>query len=539
MRGPLWLFLTLSIILPTLPLAFSGSKTGAPTCGGTVQTPLSMSLKTQSPSLPKSIASPGKSRNAMQDPRLVAEVLSKPWTYAEFKLRKKLHPTHTAVLKDLYPQGSKVFLRCGNEVGKTSSVAVSAILWHADILQGLTVSTAGAWRQIESQLVPCLKQHAHLFPGWRFNDSSIVVDGVERYVGVSAKDQGRFQGFHNKPGCPLLIIIDEGAAVPEDIFQAAEERCNPMRLLIMGSPLDPTGMFYRCSTDLAKFYKQHKLSQLQCLREDGYWLDRSDIDRKISKWGPEHPIVLSSVHADFALTVEGALLTLREWESAIEYGPTLKEGNHRHVFLDFAAGRDENVIGVAHGNKAWIEAAWREKNTMAAIGEFITRLNKLKQSIGLKPSEVEGDADGMGIVFCQALAEAGWPVRQFHGGTAPRYTSGQYANLSAEIWTEGTQAIRRREWLLPRDEELKGQLITRKTARNSKGLMLLESKEDMAKRGVSSPDRADALLGAMARLPMVESRSIIGNDPELAQEFADQAARGQVSQYYPPGSDFG
>ena len=108
-------------------------------------------------------------------------------------MRKKLHPTHEAVLRDLYPEGSRVYFRCGNEVGKTSSVAVSAILWHAEILKGLTVSTAGVWRQIKSQLVPCLKSYAHLYPGWTFNEGSIVVDGIERYVGVSAKDAGTFQ----------------------------------------------------------------------------------------------------------------------------------------------------------------------------------------------------------------------------------------------------------------------------------------------------------------------------------------------------------
>lgn len=473
------------------------------------------------------------------DSEAVAQALAKPWTYAQVRLGKKLHPVHEVVLKDLYPEGSRVYLRCGNEVGKTSTVAVSAILWHAEVLRGLTVSTAGAWRQIKSQLVPCLKAYAHLFPSWRFNDTNIVVEGIERYAGVGAKDQGRFQGYHNKPGMPLLVIVDEGAAVPEDIYQAAEERCNPLRLLIMGSPLDPQGMFYRCSSDLARFYKQHRLRQTDCLKKDGYWLEESDIQRKIAKWGAEHPIVLSSVYADFSLTVAGALLSLREWELALEYGPREQQGGARHAFLDFAAGRAENVLAVAQGNKAWIEDAWREANTMAAIGQFLVRLNKLKREIGLQADEVEGDADGMGVVFCQALAEAGWPVRMFHGGSEPRFSSNQYANLIAEVWTEGTQAIRRREWILPNDQDLKAQLISRKTARNSKGLMVLESKEDMAKRGIESPDRADALLGAMAPCPITKSKSVIGNDPELAQHLVDQLQHGLGELQYPEGANFG
>lgn len=485
----------------------------------------------------------GSWRVQRSDHELVAQALSTPWGYARARLNKRLHPTHEAVLRDLYPEGSRVYLRCGNEVGKTSSVAVSAILWHAEVIKGLAVSTAGAWRQIKSQLIPCLKGYQHLFAGrreqWAFNDSNIVVDGIERYVGVSARDQGTFQGFHSAPDRPLLMIVDEGGAVDDDIYQAAEERCNPTRLLIMGAPLDPRGMFYRCGSDLAKFYKQHKLTQLQCLKENGYWLDRATIDRKVEKWGKEHPIVLSSVLADFSLTVEGALLSLREWEMALEYGPREEEGRERHAFLDFAAGRDENVIAVRKGNRAWIEAAWREKNTMAAIGEFVTRLNRLRNEIGLLPEEVEGDADGMGIVFCQHLAEAGWPVQQFHGGGKPRYSKGEYFNLIAEVWTEGTASIRRREFILPRDEELKGQLISRKSSRSWKGLMALESKEDMRKRGLESPDRADALLGAIAPCPMIRSRNIIGRDPELAQEFVEQIQQGGQAVHYPEGAEFG
>jgi phage terminase large subunit len=174
---------------------------------------------------------------------------------------------------------------------------------------------------------------------------------------------------------------------------------------------------------------------------------------------------------------------------------------------------------VRQGNRVWIESAWREKNTMAAIGEFIARLNKLKQKIGLKPHEVEGDADGMGIVFCQALADAGWPVLHFHGAAKPMVNS-EYKNRIAEVWTEGTIGIRKREWILEADEETKAQVINRKSGRDMKGLLTIESKEDMAKRGVESPDRADALLGAMGPLPMSFN---IGGSEEFQQNLLEQA----------------
>jgi hypothetical protein len=47
--------------------------------------------------------------------------------------------------------------------------------------------------------------------------------------------------------------------------------------------------------------------------------------------------------------------------------------------------------------------------------------------------------------------------------------------------------------LLPDDEELAGQLSAPKYKFDSAGRIVIESKEDMKKRGVDSPDRADAL----------------------------------------------
>lgn len=46
---------------------------------------------------------------------------------------------------------------------------------------------------------------------------------------------------------------------------------------------------------------------------------------------------------------------------------------------------------------------------------------------------------------------------------------------------------------LPDDEKLIAQLSTRKFKMTSRGRIALERKEDMKKRGLDSPDRADAV----------------------------------------------
>lgn len=67
----------------------------------------------------------------------------------------------------------------------------------------------------------------------------------------------------------------------------------------------------------------------------------------------------------------------------------------------------------------------------------------------------------------------------------------RYANKRAEIW--GTM----REWLkggaIPSDQQLRLELVAPEYGYNSNNEIQLEKKEDMKKRGLSSPDIADGL----------------------------------------------
>src|SRR5260370_929148 len=72
-----------------------------------------------------------------------------------------------------------------------------------------------------------------------------------------------------------------------------------------------------------------------------------------------------------------------------------------------------------------------------------------------------------------------------------------YFNLSAEWWSIVGQLIERRMISIPNDEKLIAQLTSRQKLYDSKGRERLESKADLKSRGGESPDRADALIGAI------------------------------------------
>jgi len=95
----------------------------------------------------------------------------------------------------------------------------------------------------------------------------------------------------------------------------------------------------------------------------------------------------------------------------------------------------------------------------------------------------------------------GWPRKvSISSGSITAHTQSEadiYFNLSAEWWSIVGQLIERRTISIPNDEKLIAQLTSRQKLYDSKGRERLESKADLKSRGVESPDRADALIGAV------------------------------------------
>jgi hypothetical protein len=71
------------------------------------------------------------------------------------------------------------------------------------------------------------------------------------------------------------------------------------------------------------------------------------------------------------------------------------------------------------------------------------------------------------------------------------------ANLGAEWWSVVGELVEHRKIVFGANEKLVAQLTSRRKLYDSKGREKLESKAEMRARGLQSPDKADALIGAV------------------------------------------
>jgi len=116
--------------------------------------------------------------------------------------------------------------------------------------------------------------------------------------------------------------------------------------------------------------------------------------------------------------------------------------------------------------------------------------------LGLSPNQLSGDEGGGGKLVMDALDAMGWCLNRVNNGAAAS-DSDHYVNAGAEIWFEAGKHITPKTFILPNDMSFRGQALSRKRIPNQKGKLAAESKEEMQKRGVASPDLADAVFGCM------------------------------------------
>lgn len=495
-------------------------------------------------SVPRSVPRPGV-KFAELDSRQKAAFES-PSGFGRLFLKIPLTDRQAAACDSFAPNGSHVSVLCCNEAGKTTKIMATVILWHLTVFprrgeNGGVTATSGSWSQITNQLMPALHSHSHRFPRWHFQDREIKRDGFPNFMAYSCAQPGRAEGFHGSLETPLLMLFDECKSVADGIIRAGEDRCRPQRMGLLSSPGFALGKFYASHTTEAAYWTRHKLTVDDCP-----WIDRDEMRRVITRAGGgdyerglQDPFIRSAYFAEFMPFVEGGLISLSDIEECLADPPGARPGE-RHARLDFAAGGDENAIGMRVGNRVWIADAWRDKNTMSAVGRFIRGLEKLKADFGLRPEEVEGDADGNGRGMVDRIRECGWPILDYHANSQA-FDPTKFRNRESENWYNGTETIRERKIVLPEDAELKGQLCDRLGKFESNGRRWIESKPDLFRRQARdgrpsrSPDRAEVILGAMARLPAVGSMAMQTGEPgrpewmagpDLGKPWRDDADEG-------------
>lgn len=423
-----------------------------------------------------------------------------PAYFAWRTLGLDLYPWQAESLRALGYQahgGNPLSVAAANGSGKTASIIAPAVAWFLTRYpRGKVVITSGSWNQLQNQLWPALERFGRPL-GWSLTSGSspctIRTKEGGKGIGFSTNDALKAEGWHPTFGPdidPVFVIVDEAKGVPDEIF-GAFQRCTRKFQLWTSSPGKPEGRFYEAFHRNAGLYWTRRVTSMECPH-----IDPKKRETDLLEHGEDSPLYRSMHLAEFTSLDGRVVITPEALNKAFEIQPAPQEWGEKVAFCDYAAGGDENAMAWRHGNVVRLHAFWRDQNTTQARRQF----RQYFADCQLYAGQVFGDADGIGNVIIKDFAEEGFRINEFHGGF-PAKDPLNYANLISEVWIEACRDIERgRVYLGPRerfDPVLFEQLTTRRVEWDAKGRLRIESKDDMRARGLKSPDRADAYVGAI------------------------------------------
>ena len=150
-------------------------------------------------------------------------------------------------------------------------------------------------------------------------------------------------------------------------------------------------------------------------------------------------------------------------------------------------GTDRSVILRRRGDLVEDIRVLRQMDTMQVAGWVAAAIRECD------PSVVYVDEIGVGAGVVDRLRELGHPVRGVNVAQRARQ-SRTYSNLRAEGYWTLRERFASGRITLPADNQLVGELAALRYGYDSDGHVKMESKDDMRKRGLPSPDKADALM---------------------------------------------
>lgn len=408
------------------------------------------------------------------------------------------------------PKVYKFAMTSGRGPGKSAFVAMITLWYMSCVLGGTAILSAnndtqlsgktfgeiGKWRTLclsgywfemnQKKLIPQPWFASELRRSKQLDDKYYYAEGVL----WNEDNPDAFAGAHNDNG--MLLIFDEASGIPQPIWEVSEGFFTEPSIyrfwLVFSNPRRNTGAFFECFHSHRNYWNTRKIDSRQV---EG--LDHAPLQEIISKYGEDSDTARVEVKGEFPSQGDKQFisrgLVAEATSREIDFDPS-KFGGERHSPLVIGCdparyGDDSTVIRFRQGRDARsipaIELKGADNMKVANIlAEWIDKLD---------PDGVFIDA-GAGAGIIDRLREMGYKVHEVWFGSVSEEP--EFADHRTELWA------RMRDWLsggmIDGNPKLQDDLCAPEyefAGREDK--IKLEAKEKMKKRGLSSPDHADAL----------------------------------------------
>lgn len=393
-------------------------------------------------------------------------------------------------------------VRSCNGAGKTFHVAHEGLRFLSSYYPSVVINTAPIWTQIENQYWRYFRDayHKSIYPlGGKLLKTQLNIQENWFAIGL-ANDEHRieaFQGWHSEN---MMVIFDEASGISPKIYQAALGAMaggKIVRFVLIGNATQNSGPFFDAFKDPT--FNKIRISAFDVpnvkLRKQVIpgLVTHEWVEELALKYGEDSDIFKVRALGEFPMNASNTLISIDAVERC--FGSDRERINKKDeiIGLDPARfGDDDSAFVHRIGNHAKVLEVVNGNNTMELAGKCVRYLKEHKDA------RLFIDIIGLGSGIYDRLKELPEIAGRVYGvnSASKARDEAEFINIRVESWCNV------RDWL--RDAVLEKhegfyELANPKYKITSSGKMQLESKDDMKKRGVASPNVGDALALTLSR----------------------------------------
>lgn len=393
----------------------------------------------------------------------------------------------------------RISVRSGHGVGK-STASAWAMLWFFMTRSPVkVVVTAPTSAQLFDAMFAELKRWVLQLPQplqelLTVKQDRIVFNAAPDEMFISARTSRAeqpeaLQGIHSEH---VMLVADEASGVPEQVFEAAAGSMSGHSAvtLLLGNPTRSSGFFYDTHNRLASEWMTFRVSCEDSPRVSGEY-----IQEMMSRYGEDSNAFRIRVLGEFPRSDDDTIIPMELIEASKQRDVATSASAPMVWGLDVARfGSDSSSLCKRKGNVITEPPRiWRNLDLMQLTGAVVAEYEAQKQED--RPEQILVDSIGLGAGVVDRLKELGLPAVGVNVAESPSFSPNQpYANLKAELWYKCKAWFERRDCRIPDDSRLIAELATVRYTFTSTGKTKVESKEDIKRRGLKSPDCADSLI---------------------------------------------
>ena len=289
----------------------------------------------------------------------------------------------------------------------------------------------------------------------------------------------------------VLVVFDESSKIADIIWEVTEGAMTTKGAIwiAFGNLTRATGRFRECFGKYKHRWITRQIDSRTCKMAN-----KAQIQQWIDDYGEDSDFVRVRVKGEVPRSGSDQFIPsdiveaagLRELKSdAYSHAPKV-------LGVDVARfGEDQTVFCVRQGLHIHKLEAARDRDTMWTA----SKAAKIYDEEGCTAVFIDDTGVGGGVT--DRLKQLGYKPIPVNAGEKA-LESGKYFNLRAEMWDK------LRLWLvaggsIPNDPELKADITGPEYGFDAKERLQLEKKEDMKKRGLSSPDKAESIIVTFAQ----------------------------------------